>query len=357
MRVLVRADASPRLGHGHVMRCLSLIRVLREQGVHCAFVSRALPDVLRSQLQAIGCDLHELLGHSAVDQGPAEQLLSAADELDDLAKALGDQPRWDWLILDHYGLDTEWERGSQAFAERLLVIDDLCERPHGAHLLLDQNLLEATTHAYPVPSGATSARRLFGPRYALLRPEFARLRLGERPVREALPRLLLFFGAGASGGHVLPILEELLDLPASFDVVIGGGLAARPALERLAAQSLRLRLHCDTPDMAGLIQRADLFLGAGGSITWERACLGLPGLVVALSRNQVAMSQAAARSGMQEYLGEASAVSPAQWRAATQALLDDPERMAGMRARALALCDGAGAQRVARILLEMTDAN
>lgn len=357
MRVLVRADASPRLGHGHVMRCLSLIRVLREQGVHCAFASRALPDVLRSQLQASGCDLHSLPDRGAVDQGPAEQPLVAADELADLAVALRGQPRWDWLILDHYGLDTEWERGSQAFAERLLVIDDLCERPHGGHLLLDQNLLDATTDVYPVPLGATVPRRLFGPRYALLRPEFARLRLGERPAREALPRLLLFFGAGASGGYVLPILEGLLDLPASFAVVIGGGLAERPALERLAAQSPRLRVHCDTPDMAELIQRADLFLGAGGSITWERACLGLPGLVVALSRNQVAMSQAAAGSGIQEYLGEASAVSPAQWRAATQALLGNPERLAGMRARALALCDGAGAQRVAQVLLEMADAN
>lgn len=357
MRVLVRADASPRLGHGHVMRCLSLIRVLQEQGVHCAFASRALPDVLREQLLAIGCRLHALPDRSVVDQGPAEQPLVAADELADLAAAVRDQPRWDWLILDHYGLDTEWERGSQAFADRLLVIDDLRERPHGAHLLLDQNLLEAATDAYPVPPGAPSARRLFGPRYALLRPEFARLRLAERPAREALPRLLLFFGAGASGGQVLPILEGLLELPASFDVVIGGGLAERPALERLALQRTQLRVHCDTPDMAGLIWRADLFLGAGGSITWERACLGLPGLVVALSRNQVAMSQAAAGTGMQDYLGEASAVSPAQWRVATRALLDDPERLAGMRARALALCDGVGAQRVARILLEMFDAN
>ena len=49
-----------------------------------------------------------------------------------------------WLIVDHYGLDSDWEvpildafSGEQK--TKLLVIDDLADRSHHADCLLDQN--------------------------------------------------------------------------------------------------------------------------------------------------------------------------------------------------------------------------
>jgi len=45
----------------------------------------------------------------------------------------------DWLVADHYALDHRWEAALAPYYRKLLVIDDLADRPHRCDILLDQN--------------------------------------------------------------------------------------------------------------------------------------------------------------------------------------------------------------------------
>ena len=47
-----------------------------------------------------------------------------------------------------------------------------------------------------------------------------------------------------------------------------------------------------TKNMAKIMNKADLAIGAGGIITWERCCLGLPSVVSIVSKNQEDMINA-----------------------------------------------------------------
>lgn len=352
MQVLFRVDASLSLGYGHVMRCLTLAKALRELGADCHFASRALRGGLGSRI-AEDFALHELPAAYAGEQasGLAEEPIPEKEDLDHLG-ALLEGRRFDWVVLDHYGLGAQWELSARAFAPRLLAIDDLPWRRHCVHVLLDQNLLADEAEAYPSSCGEDLPVRLFGPGYALLRPEFAHYRRKPRPVADDKPRLLLFFGGGKVSRTLPGVVRELLQLPVSIDVVIGGASAALADLGAMAAVEPALRLHVDTQEMAALMWQADLYLGAGGSVTWERACLGLPGVVAAFSENQVSIGMAGERAGIQRYLGMADALSGSAWRDAAAGLLADTEGLLVMRTRAAALCDGAGAERVARMMFE-----
>lgn len=352
MRVLIRADASLSLGYGHVMRCLTLARALRERGAECHFASRALRGGLGAQI-AEDFELYALPAAYAGEQatGLAEDPIPEGEDIAHLGTALHGQ-RFDWVVVDHYGLGLQWEQAARAFAPRLLALDDLPRRQHRADALLDQNLLADDGGAYLSPPGETPPIKLFGPSYALLRPEFARYRARPRPPVESRPRVLLFFGGG-EGSQALPgVVRELLQLPVQIDVVVGGASAALADLRALAAVEPALCLHVDTQEMAPLMWHADLYLGAGGSVTWERACLGLPGVVAAFSENQVAIAQAGERVGIQRYLGMAAGVPCSAWRDAAHAVLADTGALQGMRARAAALCDGLGADRVARMMFD-----
>ncbi len=151
MRVVFRADASLNIGSGHVMRCLTLANALRESGASCFFVCREHPgnllELIREQgFEAIGLPLpktfESLHGkHSSSRltyagwlgdswQRDAEQTLAALNG--ELA---------DWLVVDHYALDSAWEESLRPACRRLLVIDDLADRDHRCDLLLDQNLV------------------------------------------------------------------------------------------------------------------------------------------------------------------------------------------------------------------------
>ena len=358
--ILFRCDASLSIGSGHVMRCRTLARELQRHGAEIVFLCRRQPGDL------IGLLEQEFLMLALPEQALADceglegrelcgawlgcsQAHDAAQCLDALAEArIGSA---DWLVVDHYGLDACWEEqllvglAVGAVAPKLLVIDDLADRAHQADLLLDQNFFgEATEQRYQglLPP---HCRQLLGPHYALLGPEYAQLH-PLVPPRTELRRVLVFFGGVDPANLTGRALEALLD-PAladlAVDVVLGRQSPHRQAVEELVAHRPHTTLHGPLPSLAGLIARADLAIGAGGATTWERACLGLPSLVVAIAANQLPFAQALDQTGHLQLLGDAASVSVERIRSALLARIAVP--FAGEAGSALT--DGWGASRLA----------
>ena len=82
-----------------------------------------------------------------------------------------------------------------------------------------------------------------------------------------------------------------MGLPNPIWAVVGAAAQSLPRLNALASRNAQLSVHVETLDMAGLMSRADLAIGAGGSSTWERACLGLPSLTLILADNQADLAR------------------------------------------------------------------
>ena len=102
----------------------------------------------------------------------------------------------DWLITDHYAIDFRWHAKLRGAVRRIMAIDDLADRAHDADLLLDQSDPTETAARYRdlVPR---SCVLLLGPRYALLRSEFAKLGGGAEARSREPPRLFVAL-AGAT---------------------------------------------------------------------------------------------------------------------------------------------------------------
>lgn len=358
--IAIRVDASTQIGTGHVMRCLALAAQLGNEGATMTFISRRQPGDLCGFVRARGYAVHVLaaapqegdtstcpLPHAAWLGVPQAQ---DAKQTAEALKALGGV---DWLVVDHYALDAEWERVQPAHAKRILVIDDVADRAHDCDILLDQNLHEdpAARYANRLPPAAV---RLLGPRYALLRDEFAAARRALRPRDGVVKRLLISFGgidAGDLTGRVLDLLANMDIRGVSADVVIGANSPHRDELHRRYAGVEGVTLHDHVSNMARLMQDADLAIGATGSTTWERCALGLPSIVVPLADNQVSTLRALANAGAA--FVAAGEVLPADRAArAIAPVLDFALRAPGALRHqsqlALAVTDGKGAGRVAR---------
>jgi len=181
MNIVFRVDAAIQVGTGHVIRCLTLAEKLRRLGHKCIFICRDHLGNLSEFVTNKGFVVHLLSTPSDVnftvendDTAHAEWLgVSWLIDAEQTLVALGSIEA-DWLVVDHYALDSRWERLLKKAAGQIMVIDDLADRDHACDLLLDQNLgRELADYDYKVPAHCT---RLIGPKYALLRPEFARLR-------------------------------------------------------------------------------------------------------------------------------------------------------------------------------------
>jgi UDP-2,4-diacetamido-2,4,6-trideoxy-beta-L-altropyranose hydrolase len=339
------------------MRCLTLADALAARGGRCLFVSRehegALFGAIHERGRAVAAlPLMEPQVASSAEPQLAHAAWLGADWREDAAQtkaALGDASV-DWLIVDHYALDIRWERELRPFCKRLMVIDDLADRAHDCDLLLDQNLGRAVKdYATLVPK---TARILAGPRFALLRPEFAAKR-AESLARRAQPKLrnILVTMGGVDQHNVTErVLDAVEDcgLPGdvSVTVVMGG---AAPWLESVRAKASRatrpIQVLVDVRDMARLMTECDLAIGAAGTTSWERACLGVPTFVVVLAENQSRIGAALAASGAASLI-ELSAIE-ADLRIAFDEIAKDNMWLQTMCAAAASLTEGAGAETLA----------
>ncbi|SFM98371.1 UDP-2,4-diacetamido-2,4,6-trideoxy-beta-L-altropyranose hydrolase [Formivibrio citricus] len=335
MRVAIRADASAKIGSGHVMRCLTLADELAGRGAQIIFLTQDTIGALADRI----C----LRGH--------ECLLLPDNTPESTARRLA-AIRPDWLIIDHYGCDADWEACQRPYAGRILVIDDQADRKHDCDGLLDQNLHHDPAARYQ-SLVSPLCHMLLGPSYALLAERFVQFRMQRNP-SGAVQNVLVSFGGSDPTGETLKLLPEfVLALPdLHWHAVVGGLCPQLAEIRRLGETHAALTVHADIDYMPELMQTCDLFVGAGGATTWERACLGLPSIVAAVSDNQEALSDSFARTGAQIYLGRASGLQAEQWIHAIRMLCQDDAMRSCLCAKSMACVDGYGVRRVADFLME-----
>jgi UDP-2,4-diacetamido-2,4,6-trideoxy-beta-L-altropyranose hydrolase len=334
-QVLFLADAGPMVGGGHVMRCLTLARALTNLGAHCQFM--APPSV------------SEIMNR--FDQADTGQIASDTEKI----IAVSQKQSADIVVIDHYGLGRAVE-ATLGQGRRLVVLDDLPGRVHACDLLLDPSLgRQPSDYHGLVPD---TCQVLTGPAYALVRREFAALRddrLAHRSFRSGHGPILVSLGLTDLFGLTATVVEALLALalPNPIWAVVGASAPSLNQLQALAAQNPQVSVLIESRDMAALMSQADLSIGAGGSSTWERACLGLPSLTLILADNQAEQTRRMAELGACLALD----IRDDGWQDALQAAVQSsqadfmPWRQLGVVSSSV--CDGLGAARVAEAILSL----
>ena len=338
LRVIFRTDASVRIGTGHVMRCLTLAEALRERGVEGRCICREHEGHLLEQIRQRGFDAYSLPiakraepagSHAKQNSGQVAWLGSdwATDAAQTKVGVGGTAV--DWVVVDHYSLDARWERVIRPMCNRLMVIDDLADRPHDCDIMLDQNFYRDQNQRYQglLPK---QCKALLGPAYVLLRPEFEKARQGLRGRDGIVKRIVVFFGGSDPKNEtrtVLAALKKMNMVDISVDVVVGHTNTNRHSIQELCDQLQGVTYHCNVSNMAELIVNADLGIGAGGSAMWERCYLGLPTITVVFAENQVRTTEDVAQLGAIEYLGWTDSLGADDYERAISELIANPQRL------------------------------
>ena len=299
MQIVIRTDASDDIGTGHVMRCLTLASGLFEGGAEVMFLCRAHDRNLIDLIERSGFEVKILpagtLGNldANSNSGPTHAAWLGCDWHTDaqLCRSVLSN-EIDWLIVDHYALDHRWERTMRTTCQNIMVIDDLADRAHDCELLLDQSM--GRTVADYLDFVGEETRMLLGPKYALLRPEFAQWRatsLARRHSQE-LRHILVTMGGFDRDNMTVRILRALqrcrLPTLEKITVVMGSNAPWKDAVTQVAAgMKTQTTVLSAVDNMAELMSSCDLVIGAGGTTTLERCSLGVPSVLLALADNQL----------------------------------------------------------------------
>ncbi|MGA7991375.1 MAG: UDP-2,4-diacetamido-2,4,6-trideoxy-beta-L-altropyranose hydrolase [Thermoanaerobaculia bacterium] len=339
--LLIRADAGPEIGIGHVMRCLALAQAWQVQGGAAVFALASAPR-----------DLGERLGAEGFAMGSIKGRAGHADDARETA-ALARGCSAGCVVLDGYQFDADYRRTlGRLDARLLLVVDGVGAGAAGADVVLDQNLGASQAEL----SGEGSRTRfLLGPRYALLRREFWRWRGWRHEIVRPAQRVLVTFGGGDFDNLALRALQALRLLPEAsaleVRVVVGPANRHRASLENELLMAPAGWVLVTAPaDMSALIAWADLCISAAGSTCWELAFLGSPFVTIVLAENQRAIAADLSRAGLSKNLGWHEGVSAERLSESIGELLDDVASRTEMSRLGQETVDGFGAERVASVL-------
>lgn len=294
-------DASRDIGTGHVMRCLAVANEAKRRDWECIFVLRDPEDGIITYINSfdhrvkelISADCEETTDNTTAhgDWLPVSQTQDANETFEVICEL---DP--DWIIVDHYALDATWLSIIEKPNAKILVIDDLGDRELICDVLVDQNLgASAEKYHGKLPS---NCQLLLGPTFALLRSEFKdwRERSLEGRLNRNVENILISMGGVDAGNYTLRTLIELTKSEYAktcvFTVVIGSSYPHTDALHEFVEETkLRISVLSNVKNMAEIMSKSDLCIGAGGSTSWERCCLGLPTISFAIADNQIEIAK------------------------------------------------------------------
>jgi UDP-2,4-diacetamido-2,4,6-trideoxy-beta-L-altropyranose hydrolase len=302
MNIVIRCDSSTKIGSGHLIRCVTLGQILSSLGHKIHFFYRGLPGAI----DPISLGLN-FAGDTVSRRIPVA--FSLTEEVSFIKAAALPPGTKGLVVVDHYSLDANWEREFDS-EFGVWVVDDLANRPHQCHILLDYNFRGLTENPYEnlTPKGC---QFLIGPEFCLLRPEFQAVRnrilaKDSGIERKFFHKALAFFGGTDATGESLRFAKDFDGSKTSmqWNLLVSPHNKHYETLAKFPSKS-GLQLLCNPSSVAEVFAEHDVYLGSGGTVTWERAYLGLSGYVCATADNQIPSSQALAKAGYQEFLGPA----------------------------------------------------
>jgi UDP-2,4-diacetamido-2,4,6-trideoxy-beta-L-altropyranose hydrolase len=334
--LLIRCDASARIGTGHVMRCLALAQKWQEAGGKTVFAHVETTPAMKQRLSDTGFEfvnLNAVIG----DTDDATQTIEHARAL-----------KAPWIVADGYSFGATWQKHVKESGIRLLVCDDYghAERYY-ANLVLNPNP-HASAELYR--NRAPHTQLLLGTHYVLLRREFNDWRGWHGPFRSVARKVLVTLGGSDPNNVTTKVIEELNSLGGTrleITVVIGG---SNPNFKAPPPAPSSIRFVVDEPNMPKLMAWADVAIAAAGTTSWELAFMGLPSLVLVLADNQLAVADALDAAAV------ARKTTPERVAAELASLLTDSDARCAMSRRGRELVDGEGAGRLTmRLRASMLD--
>lgn len=358
MNIIFRCDSSTIIGTGHVIRCLTLANVLKKNGINCEFICREHKGNLIQYIKNQGFNVYKLLtpekseGNKKNSISTHASWLGVSQEQDARnCEPILRQIRPYWLVVDHYALDENWEKMIRPYCKKIMVIDDLADRKHDCDLLLDQNI-SADQEKYQLLT-PKNCQIFTGPKFALLRPEFEKWRKYSinRRKEGKIKKILITFGGVDNENFTCKILEILYQshLPKTIEITVVMGETA-PHLNKVKELVKKIvnpiQVLVDINNMAEVMANSDLAIGAAGSTSWERCCLGLPSLVMILAENQKNSAVALTTAGhaiLIKYLSELIST--------IQELLNTRQKVLNLIESSSKIVNGLGAQIIAQHIL------
>ena len=348
-----RADGSAATGAGHLMRCLTVAQELQNRIEHPEEVCFLCADAASAKLlenrnmpvQVLGTDPDDLEGEIPV----LEKMYNGKTERTE-----------NTFLVDSYRVTDAYFSALRCLG-KVLLLDDMQQHGFPVDGVINYNLF-ASPEKYRKLYGCETPQYL-GAAYVPVRQQFCEA-AGRYAVTDTVTDVLITTGGGDKDNIAGEILRELCGhslkgCRVRYHLVVGRFNPNREALEQYAAKHREVILHCDVQDMASLMATCQLAVTAGGTTIYELSVLGVPFVCFSYAENQEGLTEWIGKHNVAGFAG-AWHHEPETVRKAIGSWCREAFQRKELRSQCYEaerqLIDGRGAARIARILINVTNA-
>ena len=338
--VFIRADANEHIGTGHVMRCLSIARAMRDVGEQVLFLSADnRGDIL---IQQAGFRT-VCLNSNWTDMN---------SELSILKKTI-QQYRPRLMLVDSYYVTRNYFRELNSYV-KLAYIDDMNSECWDVDFLINYNIFAFGLDYSQYEDKMTEM--LLGPQYAPLRGEFQHLT--QHSIRDKIENVLVSAGGADPERITERILEgichtkEFIDL--NFHFIIGALNPRVDIIQHLAEENENVILHIHEQHMSHLMQKCDIAISAAGTTLYELCATGIPTITYTLADNQLLVAEHFSRQQIMYGAGDCreDVFFIFRIKVCIASLKRDVQQRKRMSRKMQCLVDGCGVERIVSALCE-----
>ena len=346
MNIIFRLDASKNNGIGHLIRCKSLASSLINRGAKAHFIMRYLDMEFKKFLKMRKCKVTILPKRKIFSKLDHENLwpkrLQKIDAID--TKKIISNKEIDLLVIDHYGLNSIWEKALTKKAKKIMVISDYLNRRHSCDFFLNQNIVKEQNLNFN-QNLPKKCKILLGPKYSLIDKSYANYRKNVKIKNKLISKVFISFG----GSETPKLLEKVIE---SFDCNILRNLrliiVSNNELKKFP--KIKKNFYKKQKTLTKLINKSDFCIGAGGISTWERMCLGKPSLVFSISKNQVQICKDLKNKNLIYYVKGYKNIKPTFIRKKIISIIKNIKLFNEKKLNNIITVDGLGVSRVTEIL-------
>lgn len=323
-RILIRGDASPKHGMGHVHRMLALAYELASHRV--TLVTRG--------------DGGNELGAKFLANAPFD-LATIEDDAGFYALLEREQP--DLAILDELNTVPEHVLAVQKHAKVVVNFEDLGPGARHADIVINDlytDLAPRENHWYSVQYS------IVGPAFESVKPR--------AELRDKVEKVLISFGGTDPNNLTIKALTALAQLKYAGEVIVvlGPGYGHPPF--ELASFGLAGTVHRSVQNMAALVRDADAAITAAGRTVTELMTMGVPMVAMCQNMNELRHTHASSPYGVIN-LGLGQHVDPSTLAEHLKLVIEDKRLREDMRARGFQAVRDRSNKRVAESILKAAE--
>jgi len=349
--LFIRADGPFEIGTGHITRCLAIAEELKNSFTKIIFLTKKSTGDLIDVIEKNGFEVKIL-------DTQTKQLIEDKYDFNNEIKIITTlltpyKSNLNFLLIDHYGIDINYESPLRKIFKKIFVIDDLANRKHDCDLLIDQNYYKDINKRYLglVPKNSIT---LLGPKYVILRSEFHNSQKVKYQKNNLPKKIFVSYGGSDPTNESKKVLDAICSLKnRQFDVTVIAGIHNQnfEKLKKQFAKMKNIKIFLRVDNFSELLSNSELCFGAGGTTTWERLYLGIPSIVTIISPDQKESVEFLSSLGHIINLGLAKDVTVKTYANAIMNI--DSETLCNLSLKNQKLIDGNGRIRIKKQIIQL----